>query len=504
MKIKKNNLTAIWLILLFSSAATTFAQTTVFTYQGKLTDNGTPQSIYEMQFKLFGSPGGNDQIGGTITNPNVTVVQGVFTVQLNFDLGASAFPGADRYLEISVRRSSAESYVTLNPRQQITSSPYSIRTLSAAQADVALDANKLGGVPASDYVTTSSVGNSFIKNSTTQQTANFNVSGNGTLGGTLQANQVRAQTASGNFGLNHTAGTVTLSSYIGGSIFGEGGWFGTQSNHPLHFFTNNGQPRLTIDQLGNSIFRTANGNINLGAPNSETGISITNTNRADFRFNGTTLVMAAGIGTSVPANTGIAVNTSGNVGIGTTTPNTRLTLNGGTPWTSAGWTASMNLQQGSAFGWEANASGQRFGIGQSNGGLYFFRTNSAFGNTAAPANYDLQITDTGNITQPRDKSGLVKAMIYVASDGETVLRCYNGITNSTIGACGFNVTRISQGDYRIDFGFPVNDRFFSVTPIRSGVIGNVTTALGGANEVRVFQSIGSGGNSDSAFYLIVY
>ena len=192
----------------YLTAIAAFAQTTVFTYQGKLTDNGTSQVIYQMEFRLFGSPGGNDQIGGTITNPNVSVNQGVFTVNLDFDLGAAAFPGADRYLQISVRRNSGESFVTLNPRQQITSSPYSIRTLSAAQADVALDANKLGGVDASEYVTTSSVGNSFIKNATTQQTANFNISGNGTLGGTLQANQVRAQTASGNFGLNHTAGTV--------------------------------------------------------------------------------------------------------------------------------------------------------------------------------------------------------------------------------------------------------------------------------------------------------
>ena len=84
-----------------------------------------------MEFRLFGSPGGNDQIGGTITNPNVSVNQGVFTVNLDFDLGAAAFAGADRYLQIAVRRNAGESFVTLNPRQQITSSPYSIRTLSA-------------------------------------------------------------------------------------------------------------------------------------------------------------------------------------------------------------------------------------------------------------------------------------------------------------------------------------------------------------------------------------
>ncbi len=178
MKFIKN--LTLFLIMAFCTL-TAIAQTTTFTYQGKLTDNGTPQSIYEMQFKLFGSVGGSDQIGGTITNPNVSVNQGVFTV--NLDFGAAAFPGADRYLEISVRRNSGESFVTLNPRQQIASSPYSIRTLSAAQADISLDSNKLGGIAASEYVTTTSVGNSFIKNDSTQQTGNFNISGNGVVGG---------------------------------------------------------------------------------------------------------------------------------------------------------------------------------------------------------------------------------------------------------------------------------------------------------------------------------
>src|SRR6476620_4937046 len=169
-----------------ASGLNTPAQTTVFTYQGKLTDSGTPQSTYQMEFRLFGSVAGPDQIGTTISNPNVSVSEGVFTVQLNFDTQAlEAFPSADRYLEISVRRNAGEGFVTLNPRQQITSSPYSIRTLKATQADIALDSNKLGGLNADQYVTTASVGNSFIKNSTTLQTGNFNVSGNGTLGGNL-------------------------------------------------------------------------------------------------------------------------------------------------------------------------------------------------------------------------------------------------------------------------------------------------------------------------------
>jgi len=130
-------------VAVFSFVGVTSAQTTVFTYQGKLTDNGTPQAIYQMEFRLFGSAVGNDQIGTTITNGNVAVNQGAFTVQLDF--GAAAFPGADRFLEISVRRNTNEAYTILSPRQQISSSPYSIRTLSAASAD-ALSGNCVGCV----------------------------------------------------------------------------------------------------------------------------------------------------------------------------------------------------------------------------------------------------------------------------------------------------------------------------------------------------------------------
>lgn len=82
-----------------------------------------------------------------------------------------------------MRRTAAENYVTLSPRERISSAPYAVRTLSAATADTALDSQKLGGINANQYVTTTSVGNSFIKNDTALQTANFNINGNGRVGG---------------------------------------------------------------------------------------------------------------------------------------------------------------------------------------------------------------------------------------------------------------------------------------------------------------------------------
>jgi hypothetical protein len=173
---------------------------------------------------------------------------------------------------------------------------------------------------------------------------------------------------------------------------------------------------------------------------------------------------AIGASAIVSQSNSLILGNGANVGIGTSTPNTRLTLSGGTPWTSNSWSASMNMQNGSAFGWEANASGQRFGIGHTDGGLYFFRTNSAFGATGSPANYDLAIQDDGNITQARNESGLVKAMIYVNGDG-TIKRCYNGITNSSTGNCGVVISADpTNGYYTIGFNFQIDDRFVSVTP----------------------------------------
>jgi len=126
------------LFILLACGLAVQAQTSVFTYQGRLTDNNAAASgNYKMQFALF--DGGGGQIGSTMTfdgttNPQVTLTNGAFTVQLDF--GTSPFStGADRFVEIHVFNPATSSYVTLTPRQQITSSPYSIRTVSASAAD---------------------------------------------------------------------------------------------------------------------------------------------------------------------------------------------------------------------------------------------------------------------------------------------------------------------------------------------------------------------------------
>src|SRR3989449_4327267 len=189
-----------WLV-----ATNASAQTTAFTYQGRLTDGGTPANgNYDLQFALWDSSSGGSQIGATQNFSNMSVSSGIFTVTLDF--GANAFPGTNRFLEISSRLTGASAFTLLTPRQQITSTPYAVRSGRTTLADTATNATQLAGVGASQYVQTSdsrltdsrspTTGSSnYIQNTTsTQSASNFNISGDGMAGGMLSGNVVNAST----------------------------------------------------------------------------------------------------------------------------------------------------------------------------------------------------------------------------------------------------------------------------------------------------------------------
>lgn len=113
--------------VLLSVGCEALAQTTTFTYQGRLQDTSTPANgSYDLQFTLWDAASAGTQQPQpspvTVTRTSVLVISGVFTVQLDF--GANAFPGADRFLEIGVRPAGSGTFTILSPRQQITSTPY--------------------------------------------------------------------------------------------------------------------------------------------------------------------------------------------------------------------------------------------------------------------------------------------------------------------------------------------------------------------------------------------
>jgi hypothetical protein len=70
---------------------------TVFTYQGRLIDaNSAADGLYDFQFKLYDANIAGAQKGSTINNGQVNVIDGYFTVALDF--GGGIFDGNDRWL----------------------------------------------------------------------------------------------------------------------------------------------------------------------------------------------------------------------------------------------------------------------------------------------------------------------------------------------------------------------------------------------------------------------
>jgi hypothetical protein len=134
--------------------------------------------------------------------------------------------------------------------------------------------------------------------------------GNVGIGTTTPTYPLDIKTPNGvsDYGLNHSDGTITMSTYVGnGGV--TGGSIGTQSNHPFFIYTANGGAKLTV---------LPNGNVGIGttAP----------VNSLDVGGGVAIGASYAGVNTA-PAN-GMAIQ--GNVTIGTTFSNEKLAVAGGT------------------------------------------------------------------------------------------------------------------------------------------------------------------------------
>jgi hypothetical protein len=121
-----------------------------FTYQGRLTDSGSPANgTYDLRFILFDAETGGAQVGSTQTKDDVTVTNGLFSVELDF--GAAAFNGDARWMEIAVRPgSSSAAHTVLSPRQPLSPSPYSLYAKTAGGVAVPFAATgTTAGAPSS-------------------------------------------------------------------------------------------------------------------------------------------------------------------------------------------------------------------------------------------------------------------------------------------------------------------------------------------------------------------
>ena len=123
---------------------------TAFTYQGRLIDaNNAADGLYDLQFKLYDVNVAGTQKGSTINTGEVDVIDGYFTVSLDF--GSGIFDGNDRWLQIGVRAGALKDpnvYTFLSPRQQVSPVPYAIYAKTADSISVGIDWIKIFNIPA--------------------------------------------------------------------------------------------------------------------------------------------------------------------------------------------------------------------------------------------------------------------------------------------------------------------------------------------------------------------
>jgi hypothetical protein len=103
------------------------AQSTSFTYQGKLTDAGSPVAgSVDLVFRVFDADAGGTQYGADLSLAGVAVQDGLFTVELDF--GPGVFDESPRWLEVEVN------LAPLSPRQQVTGTPFAQTSNDALHA----------------------------------------------------------------------------------------------------------------------------------------------------------------------------------------------------------------------------------------------------------------------------------------------------------------------------------------------------------------------------------
>lgn len=112
-------------------------------YQGRLNDSGQPvNSSGDLRFTLWDAASDGSQVGAAVTRSNVDVVDGLFTVELDF--GDGAFDGAARWIQVEVRTphdpGNLAPFSVLDPRQPVAAAPYAIYALNAGQWRSAGDA----------------------------------------------------------------------------------------------------------------------------------------------------------------------------------------------------------------------------------------------------------------------------------------------------------------------------------------------------------------------------
>jgi hypothetical protein len=147
----KLNLAIVLIAMTLCMAGVSYAEPmgTAFTYQGRLVDANSPaDGLYDFEFGLFDDSTAGSQKGETVIQDDVDVLDGYFTVLLNFADEPNTFTGDARWLEVAVRPGASSDpcdFVNLNPRNKVTPAPYALALPGLRTQQNATSTNLIGG-----------------------------------------------------------------------------------------------------------------------------------------------------------------------------------------------------------------------------------------------------------------------------------------------------------------------------------------------------------------------
>ena len=271
---------------------------TAFTYQGRLVDANSPaEGLYDFEFEVYDALNGGSQQGITVSKDDIDVIDSYFTVELDF--GSSIFTGEARWLQIAVRPGASSDpcdFATLSPRQELTPTPHAIYAENAgSDNDWAVSGDDMYSIP----------------------------SGNVGIGTTTPAHKLEVK-APTNQALRLSTESTNSHVDIQGTPTGSGS---------LRLNVNGGANAITFNINNNEKVRMASsGNVGIGTTTPASKLDVSGTiNAVAFVGDGSGL-------TNLPATSDsdwtissddMYSGVSGNVGIGTTSPAAKLTVNGG-------------------------------------------------------------------------------------------------------------------------------------------------------------------------------
>ncbi len=416
------------LLLLSATGARAQAPSTAFTYQGRLTSGGGPgNGPFDLRFRLYDAAAGGTQVGNPVCADNVSVSDGLFTVQIDF--GQQFTTTSPRFLEIDVRAdtglncANGTGFTTLAPRQQLTAAPL------ASQAGGAFALYPTGGssFPAVFVDTVGKVGVG-----TVTPTERLSVSGNMELG-----------TNAGEYHYLRLGGGNSS-----GYLFGSFPHFGDGIHLGYNYFA---------DAFGiNAIIHPDRGTSRIGL------------------LDGSLVFATGGATTGEPAER-VRITSSGNVGIGTASPFAKLHVDSGDAYLGLptnGWFFNTRSSNSGDF---LHITDTVNGIPQTDRGLVLKKSGFVgLGTTSPLTNLDVRggAAFSGSVgvgtTSPSAKLDVRGDIIMgspnvvFAAGGEENLRMLRGgITNTGVitAGLGFTVQEPNCGQYIIHFNTP-----FAATP----------------------------------------